>query len=255
MGPGVYRSYTLVKVDPTVNEPVVIKFSIENRRPDALKVPTGSDYQGCCGFRARITRPDGRTEEAAPRAPIDGGAVAFASREIEPFGTYSTTLLANKWFGFDTPGRYLLYVDNASLLVDTTAPKSPYPTDGQIVIDVGPRDTGRLEQICADLENRMMNTTSAADALEAEDVLTHITDPVAVPHIARVLETKETMTPFLVDALAHIGDNAAVDALILRLNSPWKDQDTPRSVRGALDEIEKKTKDVTIKLKIQASRR
>jgi len=253
--PGVYRSYTLVKTDLTVNEPVLLKFSIENRLPDALTVRVGADRGGCCSFQAKITRPDGRAEVAAPAVPMDGGAVSFGSREIEPFSTYSTVLLANKWFDFDIPGRYILDVDNVSLLVDTTAPKSPYPTDGHLVIEIGPRDPGRLQRICADLEERLMNLDFATDAIEAEDALTHVIDPVAVPYIARLLQAKEGMTSILVEGLARIGDSVAVDALVLRLNSPWKDEDTPRSVRAALDKIEKKTNDPTIKLKIQASRR
>ena len=162
-------------------------------------------------------------------------------------------MLVNKWFDFDIPGRYVLDVDNRSLLVDTNAPKSPYPTDGHLLIDVGPRDIGRLHRICADLEERLMNTNSATEAIEAEDALAHVIDPVAVPHIARLLQAKEGWNSILVEALARIGDNAAVDALILRLNSPWKDENTPQSIRAALNRIEKKTSDPTIKLKIQAT--
>lgn len=249
-GSGAFTSYQLINTDLGVNEPVLLKVSIENRTPYPLTVNLGSNGHGCCGFRAHLVRPDGQAE-SGPR--IRPSELSVGDKVIEPLSTFSIIILVNKWFSFDIPGRYLLDVDNASPF-GTDRVISPYPTDGHLIVDIGPRNPARLRQICEDLESR--SSGHSRDATEAVEILAHVDDPIAVPFIAALLQSKERIAvPMLTETLARIADSAAVDALLSRLNGPWLDEDMPAFVRRALESIGAKTHDALIKARIEGALR
>lgn len=248
-GPGVSISYTLVKSDLTVGEPVFLKFSVENRLTEDVVVDDRVNFNGYGGFRVRIERPDGRTEDA-PK-PSANEVVLGRARSVAPSESFSTLLLVNKWVDFDVEGRYVLELEMTQPLVTVSGVKLPYPTDGYVIIDVGPRDPARLEEICAGLWSKLTNDPFAVGSLELKETLAYIKDPIAVPYLARIPVTDKGLEGWVIRALKRIADGPAVDALIAHVNSP--SEDARVLVRGALRAIEKSTTDLVIKQKISAS--
>ena len=62
-------SYTLVKTDLTANEPVYLKVVVNNEMAEGLVADLTFNTNGFGGFRGKITRPDGRAEEAPKPSP------------------------------------------------------------------------------------------------------------------------------------------------------------------------------------------
>lgn len=250
--PGVYKTYTLVKTDLTVNEPVFVRFSVQNTLPVAVKVGVGANFYGCCSFEARIRRPDGRLQY--PRArPLEGELVGDYEASPAPLATYGKLLLVNKWFTFEIPGRYILYVSNTDPPATEGATGWPRSKEESVVIDVGPRDPARLEQICADIEATWVQSPrDLRPAYDAAEALAYMDDPVAAPYIGRLFHAWESTAWMLVEGLTRMADGPAVDILISHASS--KDETVRLVTRRALAVIEEKTTDPLIKLKIQASR-
>lgn len=84
-------------------------------------------------------------------------------------------------------------------------------------------------------------------------LLEYISDPIAVPFLARVLDARERLVgPQIIDALAKIADPQAVSVIIAHLNS--KDADTASYARSALTSIDASTSDPTVKAMIASAR-
>src|SRR5262249_42448945 len=139
------------------------------------------------GFRGKVLRPDRQTR-TFPREDA-GGAYSAKYAPIQPSSIFTKALLANRMFDFHIPGRYSIDLETTNLL-SKGRDQTPYPTAGTIAIDVGPRDPAKLAEICADLEQAVMNGPEA-EGLEKATVLAHVIDPVAVPFVARLLRAKE----------------------------------------------------------------
>jgi len=254
-GTAVRVSYEFIATDATVNAPVFVRVVVENGLPDELTFRFLSNPLDYGGFRGSILRPDGETRSAPREHPESlGGSSSVNYESIQPFSKFTKVLLANKWFDFDIPGRYFVELETTNILAKDRA-KLLYPTRGETIVDVAPRDPTALERICADLEQRVMNAPNTLAETEPAEALAYVTDPVAVPHLARLLRAKERhLAPMLTEALGRIADLTAVDALISVRDGPAIDEDTPAMARGALNRIEMTTNDIGIKLKIQNSR-
>jgi hypothetical protein len=246
--PDVVKSFRLVTTDLTVNEPVFLTFSVENQLPHSVEIDRGSNDNGCCGFSARIVRPDGKTEYG-PKVRVDelvGGPIVT----IAPYSTHAEELLVNKWFKFDLPGRYILDVENRSPYGRDAALNYPGPS---IIIDIGPRDATRLEAICVSLEIEAGASLprDVRPLFRAAEVLLHMNDPVTVPYIGRLLELRGVVpASILIRALEEIADGSAVDILITQRSRT--DRDIQSQSRSALARIAQSTSDPILKLKAEA---
>jgi len=239
-------SYTLATADPTVNEPVFVKFTIHNWLPEAVVSELAMNDNGYGGFWGKITRPDGQTDEG-PKARAEE-LVGFNRVTIGPSESSSMTLLVNKWFDFDEPGRYVLELGITKPLRTESGVKVTERAGGRLIIEVGPRDPARLEKICARLEREILASPGASSA-EAEETLTHIKDPVAVPFLAHLLQAQDGKLAYVyAAALERIADGPAVDALIEHVND--KSEDRRESVRSSLDRIARRSDDLAIRRKI-----
>jgi HEAT repeat protein len=114
---------------------------------------------------------------------------------------------------------------------------------------VGLRDPERLQHIRGGLEEEIENTSNAASLLQLIDTLGHIVDPVAVPYLARVLESNKVKVE-AVQGLGRIADRAAVDVLIAHRD--W--QDLQEIIQAILAGIAQTTGDRAIKERILESR-
>ena len=246
-------SYKLVTTLATVNTPVFVELTIENGLSDELTFKLASNTHNYEGFQCTVLRPDGQIRTAPrehPETPSESYSVSVSP--IRPFSTFTKLLLANKWFDFDKPGRYVIEMATTNIrTVDGST--TGYATNGHVTLDVAPRDPAALERICADLEQRVMNASNIAAETEPAEALAYINDPVAVPYLARLLRAKESyLAHMITDALWHIGDRSAVDALIAALSGPTTEAGTPPLIRMSLMRIARTTNDPAIKSRIDA---
>jgi hypothetical protein len=239
-------SYLLVKTDLTVGEPVFVRFKVENATSGRVTLDLG--LNGYEDFRLWIVRPNGLMQ----RAPIPMWTMGTSGKvSLAPFTSYEQLLLISRWFNFDTPGVYGLDITPLGPTTTTSGAELPRLAEGHLLIDIGPRNPKRLEQICSDLEKKIIEATTAAVALELVEVLNHIVDPIAVPHLARLLHPMSLVNLEAVKGLVRIADGPAIDVLIAHLSSPSKN--VRDYVRPMLVGIERKASDSTIKQKISAA--
>lgn len=245
--PGINTSYALVETALTVNEPVLVKFSVENGLAEAVLIDVRLNDHGYGGFRATIERPDGRTEEGPKRRTDE--LVSGTTTSVGPFASFSKVILANKWFDFDVPGRYFLDIETTQPFVTQGGVTLPLPARGRLTIEVGPRDPTKLRQICDDLTRKALNSPSAPEGLEAAEALSKIRDPIAVPFMDQALE-QAPLWWMMIRGLERIADTQAVDRLIAHLDSP--SLPIREEVHDTLLAIERKTEDDTIRKRINA---
>jgi hypothetical protein len=172
---------------------------------------------------------------------------------ISPDGSYSVSLLANKWFDFDTPGTYLLEVAAVRPIATEHGGALNKPVPGRVNINVGPRDEDRLRGICATLYGTAVNPEKTAAALEAIETLSHIRDSTAVPYLSLLVSTRQTLAPLAIRGLERVADGAAVEALIAHASNP--STDIRELARSSLTRVGESTPDPEIRRKIGAALR
>lgn len=226
----------------TLNEPVFLVFSLDNRSPEAVSVDLGKDCYG--GFRAKLTRPDGSAVDRLRPDDRDGVSVPCVE-SVAPLGKYAKTLLLNKWFVFDSPGRYALDVElTGPILVNGVA--ESHPVAGHVEIAVGGPNPARLAGLCEELRRRVpLVGPGGRDAAEA---LSYVNDPVAVPFLKAMLGGGYYQN-FAIEGLARVGDSAAVEVLISQTGHP--DLPTRTFVYGSLARIAGRTQDEALKQRIR----
>jgi HEAT repeat protein len=105
----------------------------------------------------------------------------------------------------------------------------------------------RLDQVCARLESAVSAGYGDLDAAEA---LAFINDPIAVPHIARVLSVDQRFGWLLFSALGRIGSADAVETLISYLSGST--EEARSAARVGLSRLLQTTTDPAIKSRIKA---
>jgi len=249
-------SYSLPKTDLTVREPVFLRVTVENYLDEPVTVDLGTASRG--NFRARILRPDGRTE-TAPTPTLDEFGPTGRT-PLAPHKPFSELLLLNRWFDFDLPGRYFLDMETTAPFVTGSGTRLAAPPGGSVIINVGPPDPERLGRTCAVLEGRVNASATSAAAIEAAETLSYVRDPVAVPYLARLLDNGKNVEWLAVYGLERVADISAVDALISQLNSRATETnsratETRMLALAALRRIEETTSDPTIRQRIEGARR
>lgn len=236
---GPETAYELVSTSLTVNEPVIVKFTVTNRLPIAV-----TTYRS---FSYKLTRPDGRPPNGPPSESPDYFG-PNPTLPLAPFETRSTLLLLNKTYYFDVPGRYVLNVTNVDETEGPRVANLPYHS---LIIDIGPRDIARLNQVCDQLETAINAGPTTAEGHNAVESLAYIDDPAAVPYIARVLAADgQTFRWMLFPALSRIGDVAAVETMISYLSSA--DEETRITARRDLGILLQRTSDPAIISRIKS---
>ncbi len=63
-----FITYELASANPSVHAPIFIRFSLKNGLPFDLVIDEVQNANGSKGFRAKLTRPDWRTEDGPERS-------------------------------------------------------------------------------------------------------------------------------------------------------------------------------------------
>jgi len=263
---GVNVSYAILGGDVTLNEPVFLVLSVDNRLSEPVSVDLGRNSDS--GFRAKLTRPDGKVVDRLHSESPDEIFV-LGVESVPPLNTFAKRLLLNKWFVFDAPGRYALDVEltipilvNPSLdaeqyvlreldvelskpiLVNGVA--APSPTAGHVEFTVRDRNLTHLTALCEELQRRA--AVLGPGRRDAAEALSYVNDPVAVPYLKAMLGDNAN-EDLVIDGLARIGGAAAVEALISQTDHP--DLPVRTRVIGALIQIARRSEDEALKQRIR----
>ena len=113
----------------TLNEPVVLLFSVHNGLSQPVTLTLGARKTQF--FRFSLRTPEGRTLQDS-RNPGDNVSVVIfgpVKTMVEPGANYQQPILMNEWFRFGTVGTYLL-TSQLTAGIETSEGK-PLPQEGQ----------------------------------------------------------------------------------------------------------------------------
>ena len=202
-------AFSLVASEVTLHEPVFVDFSVHNDLQENITFDLGHDRKS--NFEFTITKPDGVTFRA-PRLSEEGlGRVGRIS--LKPGESYKQKLLVNEWYQFVEPGKYKLSVRLA--VPGTTQSGRPieFTANDDLVLQIHPRNPAKLEEVCRNLTQAALTSTDAEEATNAVITLSHIQDPIAVPHLEEVLKRGKGWQ-HAIPGLGRIANERAIEMLI-----------------------------------------
>lgn len=238
-------SFSTPDLQPTLGEPVVLNFTVENDLNVPVKIDLGQDRKEA--FLLTITQPGG-TKAQLPQRRQEGISL-LGELALEPKQTYTQKLLLNEWYEFTTPGKHEVEVRLANPVQGPGGEKVSEDEPYRIAIEIQARDAERLEQAASERLRSIMEAKSYDDAAEASLELSYIKDPVAVQYLEKALVADYRVKPIIINGLQRIGDTEAVRVLMSTLRSP--DNETAQLARHALSVIEQKSSDEALKQRIK----
>ena len=233
----------------TLHEPVVLLFSLHNGLAEPVMLQLGADNQTQF-FQFLLSTPDGRTLQN-PRNPGDYVSVAIfgsGKTEVAPGTDYSQSILMNQWFRFETVGTYLLTAQ-LTAGVETPDGASPPAQSRSIRLEVRPRDSVRLENLCAALARQVLDNLSVEEWKFPTRMLSSIDDPIAVPYLGQALLTNKGTEKFVIPALERIGGDNAVQVLASALDD--KSGDIAELARQSLTRMQGQIGDPGLKERVR----
>lgn len=215
----------------TLHEPIVVLFSVHNAFAHPITLTLGAQSRQF--FQFALTTPNGNI--------VDGSLPQGWRVNMETFGTgkvvvapdtdYQQQLIMNQWFEFKAEGTYVLTAKlTTKIAVSGGADLSP--ESQEIRIAIGPRNSARLEKLCAELEAQVGQAAGVAQATGPALQLSYIEDPIAVQYLSRILFAMPSYDYILVPGLERIGNDQSVAALLSALNE--KSGDVSDTAEAAL---------------------
>jgi hypothetical protein len=242
-------SYALSNDSLTLHEPVTLKFSVANYLTEPIHLELGADRRQA--FLFTIVRPDGITIHPPQHQPY--GAYALGSIIVQPGQTYSQELILDMWYEFNAPGNYRIEGRLVNPILTESNNRVEADLQFQATLNIGPRDTSRLNQLCAELARRIGEGKGYEEAAEPALDLSYVRDPIAVPYLSEAIRGGNLVESILIPGLERIGNDDAVEALISTLDLPKPDIVT--IAHGALEQIEHRTPDPALRRKIELALR
>jgi len=200
-----------------LGEPIFVDLQVTNLRAAPASIDLGGD--GKTDLLVTVTGHDGRS--TAVRLP-SGGLKASGEHLLGAGATYTERLILNEWNAFREAGDY----DVTVALVPEFGLAADAPPMADLHVKVGPRDEAKLRAMAQAFADQAIAGDNVADHDAAALALSHVSDPAAIPEMARVLASSSSAGPALVVPLARLGGASAVEPA---LNSPNPD------VRAAAD--------------------
>jgi hypothetical protein len=126
---------------------------------------------------------------------------------------YVQPLALNDWMAFDRPGPYQVEIRLTAPFVSASGPLTGPPSE-TLTLDIRPRDAVVLEHTYAELVDAYLNG-AGEQRWYAAQVLRHLTDPLAVPMLRRILDSTDAdaYIYIVLDILRKIGTPDAVAVL------------------------------------------
>src|SRR6185312_13813091 len=130
--------------------------------------------------------------------------------------TYAERLILNEWKEFREVGDYYAKV----ALVPQYAVRAAAPPTARLHVSIGPRNETKLGAVAKALADRAVDGRDVGDRTEAALALSYMVDPIAIPEMKRVLQSRSDAALPLIEALARLGGPSALDALQAGQSNP-----------------------------------
>jgi len=203
-------SWQLADERITLNEPVILKLSVENTTRDSVVLNLGDDFEG--RFLITIITPQGTVLHRPPRGT--GNRIAVLGRvQIEPGAVYIRNYTIDEWHGFDSPGKYGIGV-TPQIPVTVGDRSDTLSAETYQTITIGAADETALRRRCEELlaiafkTHTVVNVDTIEKADQALHALSSVRDPIVIPYLARAV-----ISPTLI-----VQDRAAV--ALTRFSTP-----------------------------------
>jgi hypothetical protein len=166
-----------------------------------------------------LTTPNGQVLHKDPlEGKIDIVTAGNGKIVVAPGGDYKEPLVMNRWFPFESQGKYSL---TAKLTSDIETPDGSFQAETQTAhLLITARDPTRLSKICTDLEQQEEMASTAEAAQFPALALSYVNDPIAVPYLARLLSAHTMAFDKAIPGLERIGND---EVLLAALNENWGD--------------------------------
>jgi hypothetical protein len=204
----------------TLHEPVVVFFEVHNGLSQPITVTVGALVRQY--FDLSITTPGGQVLHRDPfGGRVDIVTAGTGKVVVAPGSDYKEPLILNEWFSFANVGTYSL---TSKLTSDIETPDGSFEADSESAqVRMDPKDVTRLNKVCAELAKQVESASTAEEAQEPARALSYVDDPVAIPYLRRVLLTNTLTYDKAVEGLERIGNNDAIEALLLALDGDNRD--------------------------------
>jgi hypothetical protein len=204
----------------TLHEPVVLVFEVHNGLEYPIILTVGSLTRQF--YDLTVTTPGGKVLHKDPfDGQIDIVTIGDGKVAIAPGADYQERLVMNQWFPFESPGTYPL---TSKLTSNIDTPAGDVQAASQTAqLQIKPRDPVRLNRICAELEQQAEIATTVEAAQFPALALSYVSDPVAVPYLARLLSAHTLAYAKAILGLERIGNDDAIEVLLSALNESWGD--------------------------------
>jgi len=220
--PGLDLEYSFRQSTVTLNEPVVLLFSVHNGLSQPVTLTLGA--LNIQFFHFTLTTPDGRTLSSSAAVGQSLGAIVFDGQgkaTIQPGVDYEQAILMNQWFHFSMPGTYSL---TSKLITNVESQNGDFSAPSHTLqLRVSSRYPDRLREICARLAEEAEAAPNVAGARAPALALSYVEDPIAVPYLDHLLRSHSLTYDLAVNGLERIGDNEAVAALLSALDDDYGD--------------------------------
>lgn len=154
----------------------------------------------------QISTPGG--DSVVARLPYEPGLASSGLVALKKSGIYRQTLVLNEWYnGFDDAGEYSIDVVVEGDL------EWPCNRSASAIIRIAPYDPERMKEVCTSLEKRALQA-DAEVSMKAARALTFVSQEECLPHLARVLKNSFHSRAAAAHALARIGTEKAIQALV-----------------------------------------
>ena len=234
----IHISFAMESAKLSLREPVVLIFTVQNQSENSATVDLGQDRKE--NFLFSLMRPDG-TSVRLPQLRSDGFSI-LGVVSIEPGKHYVQQIVLNEWSEFEQLGSYKI---RASLAKPVRVGRA---SEGELVVEADfqilPKQPEKLLKVCDALLRRVYSAPSYEATAEAALALSYVRDPIAIPHLRKML-VSGLVEGFALKGLQRIGNREAVQVLIAAYGEGpgQRKSELQQRAGGALSTIARETRD------------
>jgi len=235
-GEEIKTSFSFAKPSITLHEPIMVNFSIENGLSEAINLDLGKYLIANFGFT--IIHPDGSKIKAPEYNRWSPGPRGKIS--VEPKGLYTRQILFNEWYQITKPGKYIIEAELRTEIKTVSGNIIVSRVFESMPLDVQERDSVKLREVVEALARTATRRVEAVESGNAVLALSHIPDPMVVPHLIEIIDGGFWDEQGAAVALGRIGTPDAIAYLKAAAEDDSRSEDIRRYARRALRKIKLK---------------
>ncbi len=235
-------SFFLADSQIVLNQPVLLKFVIQNGLEQSIKLDLGQNFKE--GFLFTVISPDGRRSQLA-QLRRDGLSLK-GNLSLKPQETYTQKIILNEWTEFTTSGNYVIEGRLANPIKTENGETVVIDSGFSIGLEIKPENVEHLKEVSDDLFNRLIESKTYAEAAEAALILGYVKDSVAVPYLYKALISNKIVEPIVITGLERVGNKDSVQVLINVINEK-PESELAALAKSALERIQNQSSDLEVK--------